>query len=192
MVTRGKKAGHWRHVIAEQLFVELQFDRALFGTPITPERPAVEFGPGVVESLQSKVTTLELLNRAQAVSAQTKVKILHPEWRRQAIGALGAAGEQAPVEGGIAGAQRAQGQQILLVSSDTEVHQGVLLLVAPGSSKYEALLGPLPSWRTQPPCGQEGRRRAGSSALPPLFHTGEDFGELGGTTRRRNRFPSGP
>lgn len=85
MVTRGKKAGHWRHAIAEQVFVQLQLDRALFGTPITPERPAVEFGPGVAESLQSKATTLELLNRAQAVSAQTKVKILHPEWDDTAV-----------------------------------------------------------------------------------------------------------
>ncbi|MCX5362888.1 phage capsid protein [Streptomyces sp. NBC_00124] len=85
MVTRGKKAGYWRHAIGEQIHVQLLLDRALFGTGITPERPSVEFGPGVVESLQSKATTLELLNRAQAVSAQTKVKILHPEWDDTAV-----------------------------------------------------------------------------------------------------------
>ncbi|MEV6667557.1 phage capsid protein [Streptomyces nigra] len=85
MVTRGKKAGYWRHAIAEQTFVQLQLDSALFGTPITPERPSVEFGPGVVESLQSKATTLELLSRATAVSTQTKVKILHPKWDDTAV-----------------------------------------------------------------------------------------------------------
>jgi hypothetical protein len=80
MVTRSKKAGYWRHALQEQLFVQLQLDRALFGQQITPERPSVEFGPGVAESMQSTATTLDLLNRAGAVSASTKVKILHPEW----------------------------------------------------------------------------------------------------------------
>ncbi|MFJ3867900.1 phage capsid protein [Streptomyces nigra] len=91
MVTRGKKAGYWRHAIAEQLYVTLQLDRAVFRTPITPDRPTVEFGPGVVESLQSKATTLELLSRATAVSTQTKVKILHPEWDDTAVRAEAAA-----------------------------------------------------------------------------------------------------
>ncbi|MFF0894730.1 phage capsid protein [Streptomyces sp. NPDC003278] len=88
MVTRGKKAGHWRHAIAEQLHVQLQLDARRFGTRgITPERPSVEFGPGVVETMQSKATTLDLLNRAQAVSAATRVKFLHPEWDDTAVNA---------------------------------------------------------------------------------------------------------
>ncbi|GAA5056411.1 phage portal protein [Streptomyces similanensis] len=90
-VTRGKKAGYFKHGLAEQLHVQLQLDKVLFGRPITPERPSIEFGPGVAESLQSTATTLELLNRAQAVSANTKVKILHPEWDDTAVKAEAAA-----------------------------------------------------------------------------------------------------
>ncbi|MFE4423874.1 hypothetical protein [Streptomyces sp. NPDC056817] len=36
------------------------------------------FGDAVAESLQAAATTPDLLNRAQAVSTATEVKILHP------------------------------------------------------------------------------------------------------------------
>jgi A118 family predicted phage portal protein len=91
MVTRKKKAGYWRHALQEQLFVQMQLDAILFGQRIKPERPTVEFGDGVAESLQSTATTLDLLNRAGAVSAKTKVKILHPEWDDTAVLAEAAA-----------------------------------------------------------------------------------------------------
>lgn len=55
-------------------------DRMLFGSRVTPQRPCIEFGSGVAESMQSIGTTLDLLARASAVSTATKVKVLHPEW----------------------------------------------------------------------------------------------------------------
>ncbi|MEH0556004.1 phage portal protein [Streptomyces sp. B21-101] len=91
MVTRKKKAGYWRHGVAEQTHVMLQLDARLFGQKIKPERPSVEFGDGVAESLQSTATTLDLLARAGAVSTGTKVKILHPEWDDTAVKAEAAA-----------------------------------------------------------------------------------------------------
>jgi len=84
-VTRSKKAGHWRYGLTEQLHVQLLLDQSLFGSRITPERPVVEFGAGVAESMQSIGTSLDLLARAGAVSTQTKVKILHPEWDDTAV-----------------------------------------------------------------------------------------------------------
>lgn len=80
MVTRKKKAGYWRHPAADMFHVMLLLDAVLFGSRITPERPAVQFGDGVAESEQSTATTLDLLTRAQAASTGTKVKILHPDW----------------------------------------------------------------------------------------------------------------
>ncbi|MFE7017568.1 phage portal protein, partial [Streptomyces sp. NPDC057651] len=85
MVTRKKKSGYWRHGLADMLHVLLQLDAQQFGTPIKPERPTVEFGDGVAESEQATATTLDLLNRAGAVSTETKVKILHPEWDDTAV-----------------------------------------------------------------------------------------------------------
>lgn len=91
MVTRGKKAGYWRAGAAHMLHVQLQMDARLFGSRITPQRPRVEFGDGIAESEQQQATTLDLLARAGAVSTNTKVKILHPEWNDTAVKAEAAA-----------------------------------------------------------------------------------------------------
>ncbi|WP_371652488.1 MULTISPECIES: phage portal protein [unclassified Streptomyces] len=87
MVTRKKKAGYWRHPLADMVHVLLQLDAVVFGSRITPARPRVEFGDGVAESEQATATTLDLLNRAGAVSTGTKVKILHPEWDDSTVAA---------------------------------------------------------------------------------------------------------
>ncbi|MGI5252783.1 phage portal protein [Actinacidiphila glaucinigra] len=84
-MTRKKKAGYWRYEVAGMTHVMQQIDVVQFGQRYTPERPTVEFGSGVVESEQSKATTLDLLNRAGAVSTATKVKHLHPEWDDSAV-----------------------------------------------------------------------------------------------------------
>ncbi|MFJ9126992.1 phage capsid protein [Streptomyces sp. NPDC102340] len=76
MVTRKKKVGYWRHGLADMLHALLLLDAAR----IVPQRPRVEFGDGVAESPEATATTLDLLNRAGAVSTSTKVKILHPDW----------------------------------------------------------------------------------------------------------------
>ncbi|MEU9140388.1 phage portal protein [Streptomyces sp. NPDC048404] len=85
MVTRRKKAGYWRHGVADMVHVLLQLDALLFGSRITPVRPRVEFGDGVAESAEQTATTLELLSRAGAVSTATKVKILNPAWDDTAV-----------------------------------------------------------------------------------------------------------
>ncbi|MEU8989981.1 phage portal protein [Streptomyces sp. NPDC048558] len=85
MVTRRKKAGYWRHGIAGMCHVMLQLDAALFGSNVPPARPRVEFGDGVAESAEQTATTLDLLNRAGAVSTATKVKILNPTWDDTAV-----------------------------------------------------------------------------------------------------------
>jgi A118 family predicted phage portal protein len=80
MITRKKKAGYWRRALADMLHVMLLVDAAQFTRGIQPDRPRVEFGPGVAESAQQTATTLDLLARAGAVSTATKVKALHPDW----------------------------------------------------------------------------------------------------------------
>ncbi|MET9253759.1 phage portal protein [Streptomyces sp. NPDC003717] len=85
MVTRRKKAGYWRHPVADMVHVMLLLDAQLFGSRITPDRPRVDFGDGVAESAEQTATTLDLLNRAGAVSTATKVKILNPTWDDTAV-----------------------------------------------------------------------------------------------------------
>ncbi|WP_445396454.1 phage capsid protein [Streptomyces sp. LE64] len=85
--TRTQKAGYNRGPLAQILGTLLEADAKLFGRPHTAERPAVEFGPAVSESMQSRATTVELMGRAQAASHETKVRYLHPEWDQTQVAA---------------------------------------------------------------------------------------------------------
>ncbi|MDT3395583.1 phage portal protein [Streptomyces sp. B1866] len=85
MVTRGKKARYWRRGVADILYVLLAIDQAQFGSRITPERPTVDIGDGVAEDPASTAQTLSLLAQAQALSTDTKVRILHPAWDNAAV-----------------------------------------------------------------------------------------------------------
>ncbi|MBT2381984.1 phage capsid protein [Streptomyces sp. ISL-111] len=90
-MTRRKKGGHWKQGLADALHAVLELDAAQFGSRAPAERPRVEFPDGVADSPMDTATTLELLNRAMAVSTATRVKILHPEWDDTAVKAEAAA-----------------------------------------------------------------------------------------------------
>jgi hypothetical protein len=76
--TTKKKAGYWRYGLADFCEVLLDLDRAQFTRALAVERPTVTFHP-VQESPLSRATTIEMLNRAQAVSAETRVRMRSPE-----------------------------------------------------------------------------------------------------------------
>lgn len=60
-------------------------DRALFIPGLVPERPRITFGDSVSEDPTSTAQTLSLLQQAQAVSTNTKVCWLHPDWDDTAV-----------------------------------------------------------------------------------------------------------
>ncbi|MER7145992.1 phage portal protein [Streptomyces xanthochromogenes] len=85
MTTRDKKSRYWVPEIADMLLVMLRLDRALFTPGLVPERPRVTFGDSVSEDPASTAQTLSLLQQAQAVSTDTKVRTLHPDWDDTAV-----------------------------------------------------------------------------------------------------------
>ncbi len=80
MITRAKKARYWAPEVADMLHVLLMLDRQLFTPGLVPDRPRVTFGDSVSEDPQAVAQTLSLLQQAQAVSTDTKVRTLHPDW----------------------------------------------------------------------------------------------------------------
>lgn len=80
MTTSDKKELRWRPGLADVLEPLLALDREVFGSSIIPQRPTVEFGDGVRDDPLTIANTLETLNRAQAMSTETMVETLHPEW----------------------------------------------------------------------------------------------------------------
>ncbi|MFD7994541.1 phage capsid protein [Streptomyces mexicanus] len=77
--TTKKKAGYWKYALQDFCTALLALDAAQFTPGLKVERPTVEFRP-ISESMQSRATTLDMLNRAEAVSTETKVRWLHPDW----------------------------------------------------------------------------------------------------------------
>ncbi|MEU2746664.1 phage portal protein [Streptomyces collinus] len=85
MTTRDKKVRYWAPAVADMLHVLLRLDRAMFTPALVVERPRVEFAPAVSEDPTSTAQTLALLSQAEAVSTETKVRALHPDWDDTAV-----------------------------------------------------------------------------------------------------------
>ena len=84
-LTRDRKLRVIRPALSDLLHKLLHVDAAIFGTPITPERPQVEFPDGVQESLLSLAQTAQALRAAEAASTETLVALLHPEWDAEQV-----------------------------------------------------------------------------------------------------------
>lgn len=80
MITRDRKGRYWRPAVRHMLHVLLALDAAVFSSGITPVAPLVDFGDGVSEDPRETAETVSLLEQAKAVSTETKVRMLHPEW----------------------------------------------------------------------------------------------------------------
>ncbi|MET7616971.1 phage portal protein [Streptomyces sp. NPDC005408] len=85
MTTRGVKARYWAPGLGDILHAQLMLDRRLFTPSLVVERPRVVFGDSVSEDPTSVAQTLSLLTQAQAVSVDTRVRILHPDWDDTAV-----------------------------------------------------------------------------------------------------------
>lgn len=78
--TRDKKTRYWAPALADILEALLYVDAEMFRTAIAPARPAVEFPAAVSEDPLAQAQTLQALALAEAVSVETKVRMLHPDW----------------------------------------------------------------------------------------------------------------
>lgn len=79
-LTRNHKILYWRPALAEIIETLLMIDAVRFGSGVTPEQPDIEFPDGVAPDPEATARTLQLLQAAEAVSVQTKVEMLHPDW----------------------------------------------------------------------------------------------------------------
>jgi hypothetical protein len=83
--TRDRKLRHWRpgsHRIVSKL---LAADRAVFGSPATPDGLEVQFSESVQDSAEALARTAELLRRAEAASTRTLVGLVNPDLEPEQI-----------------------------------------------------------------------------------------------------------
>ncbi|RLK13316.1 A118 family predicted phage portal protein [Micromonospora sp. M71_S20] len=82
--TRGNRIQTWRPALADaiELLLELEYAKRqqLGGSRPEPVKVNVEFGDSVSESPETMARTLQLLHAAEAVSIETRVRWVHPDW----------------------------------------------------------------------------------------------------------------
>jgi hypothetical protein len=78
-VTRGDRVTVWAPLIADYVELHTMLEAAQLGGG-GPVRPNVEFGDSVSESPEAVARTVQLLHAAEAVSTETRVRMVHPDW----------------------------------------------------------------------------------------------------------------
>ena len=81
--TMARKQRYWAPALADVCELLLILDGAIFGRPVTPERPRVTW-PEETATPQEVAQTLTLLRTAEAASTETMVRMLHADWADEA------------------------------------------------------------------------------------------------------------
>ncbi len=84
-ITRDRKSRYETAALRGILETLLAVDRTVFGTPVVPQPPKIEFADVVAEDTRHRAETIDLLNRAEAVSTETKVRLANPQWDDQQV-----------------------------------------------------------------------------------------------------------
>lgn len=82
MLTATKKARYWARGLRDLVTALLRVD-AFVGFPgavVDPGRVTVEFADSVADDPRATAETVEILNRAGAMSTEMKVRTVHPDW----------------------------------------------------------------------------------------------------------------
>jgi hypothetical protein len=81
VATTGMKQGYAESPIEETMELLLVADREIFGNmAVTPERASVTWGDTFASDPTEIAQTVALLATAEAVSRETRVKMVHPDW----------------------------------------------------------------------------------------------------------------
>jgi len=83
-LSRGGRITTWAPALAQYIEMHLAVEQLRFGGP-DPGRPAVEFGDSVTESPETVARTVQLLAAAEAVSIETRVRMVHPDWTDEQV-----------------------------------------------------------------------------------------------------------
>lgn len=84
-MTKSKKESYWKSVVEDVIEMMLIIDKVHLGNQTAPFRPTVEFQDSIQSDIGQLATSVELINRAQAASIETKVRLLHPDWSEEQV-----------------------------------------------------------------------------------------------------------
>lgn len=81
LITKQRKGLYTVPELADAIHMLLELEAGpIFSSGVTPERPDITLADSVSPDMMQLATTVELMRRAEAVSDETAVRMLHPEW----------------------------------------------------------------------------------------------------------------
>jgi A118 family predicted phage portal protein len=85
LTTKAKKEQFFKRALEDVLEMMLIIDRNVFGSGVVIERPSIEFQDGMSFDLETTAKSVEMIYRAQAASAEVRVRMLHPDWNQPQV-----------------------------------------------------------------------------------------------------------
>lgn len=80
LTTRDLKAGYWTPELAGIFHAMLHIDATVFGTDVVVAAPTIEWPDAVSVDPEAMARTLREYEAAGAMSTETKVRTIHPDW----------------------------------------------------------------------------------------------------------------
>jgi len=87
LTTRGKKVNYWRPGFADIIYGLMSIDATVFGSPLEPVRPDVEWPDAVLPDQLELAQTVAAMRGAEAASVETAVQTMHPDWKPEQVAA---------------------------------------------------------------------------------------------------------
>jgi hypothetical protein len=85
LITQGKKGMYTRPPVAEMIDINNQLARNLFHSTVPADPVEVVLADSIAPDMNALATVADLVNRAEAASTETRVRLLHPDWEEPAI-----------------------------------------------------------------------------------------------------------
>lgn len=85
LITQHKKKRYFEPAIEDVLWMMLVIDREIFRSGVTVYRPAVSIDDSIVPDIRELAESVDMINRAQAASIETRVRVLHPDWGEEEV-----------------------------------------------------------------------------------------------------------
>lgn len=85
ILTLRRKAQWWKPALESLLYHMLQIDAEVFESGVEPIRPSVEISDSVIDQPLELAQTALAMKSAEAASAETRVRTLHPDWSDEEV-----------------------------------------------------------------------------------------------------------
>lgn len=87
LLTLRRKSSWWTHAVENTLYRMMLIDKEVFGSKTEVIRPKVDISDSIIDNPLELAQTALALKTAESASAETRVRIVHPDWSEAEVDA---------------------------------------------------------------------------------------------------------